>query len=604
MQTTLGRHLINKRIPEDMRSDSRVFNKKTSKAFFKELAEKHPEEYQDILHEVMQVGRVAATYHGRDTSVSINDLKLPPRLKEYRERLKTRIDAIAQNPIYSSEQKNNKIVELMKKAMPEIQEKMMDEGKGNSFVQGASAGYKANPTQIAQILFGDMLVADHKGRPIPIPGTHGYGQGVTPAEYWAGSYGSRTGYSAVQFATAQTGFLGKQLTGMAHKEMVTGEDCGAVDVGILRSGDDPEILGTVLAKVTKGIPAGTVVNKKILAKLRDEKVLIRSHTTCQQGEGVCQKCSGKRDQGEYPEVGSYLGTAVGRVVSEPITQGIGLSSKHSGGVVGLNDDVSGFDEVNQFVQVPKHFRGAAVLADIDGTVGAIKDAPQGGKYIQVGGKEIYVPPGREVEVKPGDVLSQGDILTDGTPNPREIAEYKGLGEGRAYFTDKYYDILKKNGGGTHKRNVETLAKAFFNRIRVTKEDGLQGYNVNDVVDYNEFQKRYQPREDARTTAPKQAKNRYLEKPYLHYTIGTRVTPRVIDNLREQGIDSIISHEADPGFKPEVKRVMDSASADSDWKVRMSGFGIQRSFLDAAQKGSLSKKDNTSYVPALMDPSRL
>jgi len=434
---------------------------------------------------------------------------------------------------------------------------------------------------------------------------HGYGEGVTPSEYWAGSYGSRRGYADVQFATAKTGFLGKQLASMAQRARVTGEDCGAVDVGMLVDGDDPEIMGSVLAKDMQGIKAGTVIEKKHLSQTKGKKPLVRSAMTCQQPEGLCQKCTGHRESGKFPPIGSFVGIDSARVISEPMTQQLGLSAKHTGGTLsGDSDELSGFDEVNQFVQIPKNFMGAASLAPIEGRVRNITKAPQGGNYINVYEEQVYVPPGRKIEVSPGDEVEAGDTLTDGTPNPADIARYKGLGEGRKYFQDKFYEILKKNGVPTHRRNVEILSRSFFDRVKVTRPDGVMGYIIGDVVPYGELQRDYQPREGSQSTLPKRSVGNYLEKPVLHYTIGTKITPKVAKFLESEGIDNVVVNREHPGFEPDVTRVMGMSAKDPDWKVRLAGFGIKSSLLESARQGSTSKHEQTSIIPKLMDPSRL
>lgn len=538
--------------------------------------------------------------------MSLKDLQLPPKMRTFREQLKSRIHDISQSPSLTHQQKNDQIVKILTSAMDKVQSKLVDEAadRGNGFALGVRNGLKGKPGQLMQLMFGDMINADHKGSPVPIPGIHGYGEGLTPTEFWAGSYASRRGYADVQFATARTGFLGKQLAGMAQRITVTGEDCGSGHLGIKSDGDDPDVLGSVLARDLNGIPSGTVLEKEHLSRIRGTQPLIRSVITCQQEEGVCQQCSGKQDQGRFPPLGAHIGITAARVVSEPMTQELGLSAKHTGGTLRGDEEITGFDEVNQFVQVPQNFKGASVLAPKDGIVQQIIKAPQGGHYVQVGPEQVYVPPNREIEVQKGDTVEAGDMLTDGTPNPAEIAVHKGLGAGRQYFNNKFYDILKKNGVGTSRKNIETLSRGFFNRVRITRPTGILGHNVDSIVPYSDIQREYKARADAQKQAPGRSVGRYLETPVLHYTVGTRITPRVAKAMQQEGVKTLTTHKNDPGFQPEVVRLMAHSATDPDWKVRMSGFGLKRSYLDAAQKGSTSKKDNTSYVPSLMDPLTL
>ena len=177
MAQTLGQYLIAEAIPEDMRDDSRVFNKKSSGRFFQELAEKHPEKYSKVLKSLMDISRVAGTEQGGMASVRLKDLRLPSKVMDYRNKLGGHIYAIQQNPRATSAQKNESIVNLMRTEMPKIQEMINTEtAKGdNALGESIKHGFRGNPVQLTQLLFGDMLVADQKGRAIPVPGMKGYG---------------------------------------------------------------------------------------------------------------------------------------------------------------------------------------------------------------------------------------------------------------------------------------------------------------------------------------------------------------------------------------------------------------------------------------------
>jgi len=75
-------------------------------------------------------------------------------------------------------------------------------------------------------------------------------------------------------------------------------------------------------------------------------------------------------------------------------------------------------------------------------------------------------------------------------------------------------------------------------------------------------------------------------------------------LEEQGVGRVLVNDTEPGFEPEVVRVMDVPSTDPDWKVRLAGFGLQKSFLEAARMGSSSPRKSTSPVSAVMNPTQL
>lgn len=605
-KTTIGRTLVNRALPEDMRSPVRELNKKQAKQLFQELAERYPDKYSDVMHSLDNIARTAATEYGGPASVSLHDLDLPPKIKQYRKKLNERIQRIAQDPNIPREEKSAKIVALMRRSTDIIQDKLEQEAgeRGNTFALSILKGIRGSPSQLTQILFGNRLMADQKGRPIPIPGLHGYGEGITDAEYWGDAYGSRAGYSQVQFATAKAGYLGKQMAQMAQRLKVTGNDCKTVN-GLPVDGGDPEIVGSVLARDIAGLKAGHVIEKKDLAKLEELRPVTRSVVTCKQKEGVCQKCSGKRDQGEFPAIGTYSGITAARIAAEPLVQVMSLSAKHAGPEVKEEEEeIGGFDEINQFLQVPKHFRGGAVVAPVDGRVTLISKAPQGGHYVKIGDKQLHIPINKEVKVKRGDKIEAGDIISSGLPNPADIGVYKGLGEGRRYFVDKFSEILRKNGVPTHRRNVEILARAFFDKVRITKPEGFEGWAPGEVVSYSDIQNRYKPRKGSKLARVKQAKGKYLEQPLLHYSIGTKVTPTVVKELSSAGINEVDVHPDPPGFEPFVVRAMSLVSHDPDWKTRLGAFNLKKSFLESATKGSASPHETTSPVPSLMDSSRL
>ena len=605
--TTMGRLLLEDAVPEDVMPPGTVLNKKAVSQVMERLARRYPEQYADILQSMIRISQVAGTEHGGDASIRLKDFRTPPKLRAYREKVKAELSGIAQNPMLSTKSKSEKMVKYMTRIVPKVLDKVKTELKerGGSLGTQLTQGLRGNPLQVAQILFGDMLVTDHKGRPIPIPGITSYSEGLTPAEYWAGTYSSRAGYASVQFATARAGYLGKQMTLAAQRQKVTGEDCGATNVGVSADGDDPDNIGMVLARDVNGLRAGHVVEKKDLPKLKDTEILLRSHLTCQQPEGVCQRCSGKREQGRFPAVGDYVGVTATKAIGEPLAQQLGLSAKHMGTVAKEDQrELEGFDEIEQFLQVPKHFVGGAAIADRDGTVNQIYKAPQGGMYVEISGNQIHVPANQKVTVKKGEKVEAGDSLSNGMPNPADIAKYKGLGAGRLYFAKQFGKILRDNGVPAHRRNIETLARGFFDRVRVTKPDGLLGYSPDDMVFYSDIQRQWKPRKGSELMKPERAVNRYLEVPLGHYSLGTRITPKVAKDLKKMGYSAVMTHLEDPGFEPAILQLRVIGNHDPDWKTGLVAFDLKRRFLEHARKGSFSPHTTTSYVPGLMDPTKL
>lgn len=603
--TTVGRMLLEKTLPPDLLPE-KPLDKKELARILTIAAEKSPDKYVDLVKNLADLGRETSTLHGRQTGAGIADLTPPPEVEEMRARIRAHVKTVTQDPKIPWEEKNKRIVDYLTGLSSQFREQTMESAAshGNAIALAAKHGFRGNALLTTQLLAGDLLVTDHKGRPIPVPGLHGYAEGTTPMEYFAGSYGSRKGYWDQQYATAQTGFFGKQLAYAAQRLRVTGDDCGTQN-GIPVEGRDPDNIGAVLANDVGDLKAGHTITKHDLPKLEDKEIMVRSHITCRQPAGVCKLCSGRRENGRFPTLGAYVGISSARTASEPLTQLLALASKHQGGTVGVqNQQVGGFESLKQFFNVPERFVGAASLAPEDGIVQNVRKAPQGGQFVTVNKTDVYVPDGLAVQVKKGDSVEAGDSLSDGLPNPREIVKYKGLGEGRVYFARKFRNLLQANGINMHRRHTETLSRAFLDRVRLLDDGAMENHRPGELVPYSDFQAAYKARPDAGMVETDRAQGRYLEQPVLHYTIGTRVVPSMVKRLKDAGISQVLTHSEPPGFEPEVFRIMDIPGSDPDWKVRMSGFYLQKNFLDAATHGSVSSPDSTAYVPALMDPTLL
>lgn len=278
------------------------------------------------------------------------------------------------------------------------------------------------------------------------------------------------------------------------------------------------------------------------------------------------------------------------------------NSKHSGGVIGADSGkaISGFAYVNQMIQVPKRFQNGAVHSTEDGRVSKVEAAPQGGYYIYINGIKHYVgrEQGREIPltVKIGDVVEAGDVLTEGIPNPAMIVKYKGIGEGRRAFVDQFRKAMKNMGQSSHRRNLEALSRGLISYVKLNDEYG--DYASDDIVPYAMIASGWEPRPGAVQRDARALTGYYLEKPILHYTIGTRIRPSVVKELESFGIKNIVAHKDPPPFDPEMVRGMEHVSKDPDWGTRLLGGYQKGSLLEAARRGAVSYTEGTSYVPAL------
>lgn len=275
------------------------------------------------------------------------------------------------------------------------------------------------------------------------------------------------------------------------------------------------------------------------------------------------------------------------------------SAKHTAGMTQSKKTYSGLGVIQQFTQSPEKFKDEGAVATKDGRVEKVEEAPQGGMYVTVGGKRHYILPGHEVEVKEGQVVEAGDQLAEGLVDPEDIVKYKGLGEGRKYWAERLNKILADSGAKTDKRNTEVLARAAIRHIRVTSQDGMGNYLPDDVVDYNAFQSSYTPNENTKTMKTEDAVGSYLQRPVLHYSIGTRITPTVAKFMKEHGHSQIDVDNTAPGFTPEMIRLRTASHANEDWLASQGTSYLAKQLNEASTEGDdTNVLENADWRPRL------
>ena len=604
LRTTIGQLLVNDALPAEMRDYTRVMDKKTIGKLLKELAEKHPDQYRDVAKKLSDVGRDVA-YTSGSQSFGLEHLRPTPCVYLSRLRLNKVIRDTLAGP-GTDQEKQDKIIEATAEEHDRLSKEILAEAKErhNPLSEQVQSGARGNPAQLKRLIGGDMLYVDHRENVIPFPVQTSFAEGLRPAEFWASTYGARKGLVDVKFATQDAGYFSKQLNQLAHRLMVTETDdpngpVHKVPRGLPMPTADPDNEGALLAHPAGGYPRNTTLTPKILKELDAngiKKILVRSPTVGGPGAGgVYARDVGIREKGTLPPLGDMVGIAAAQALSERLTQGQ-LGSKHSGGVKGEAKSVSGFEHVNQLVQVPETFKGGAAHAQVDGHVQDIHEAPAGGYYVNIAGQRHYVLPGFELKVKKGDTVEAGDMISEGIPNPKEITKHKGIGEGRRYFINAFCDAYRDSGMPFHRRNVELIARGLINHVELTDEDN--GHVSGDVVPYQELESTWAPRPGTKTLAPKHAIGKYLEAPVLHYTIGTQVKPSMVPTLDEFGVKEVDAHDDPPPFQPVMIRAMAAVSHDPDWMTRFLGSNQKRSLLDAVHRGSASDTRSTSFVPSL------
>ena len=486
-------------------------------------------------------------------------------------------------------------------AHSDLKERTYNEGlkRGNPLARQVLAKARGTQDQLASLMTSPGVYQDSKGKTIPIFINRAYAEGLDPHEYFAASYGARLGVITTKNGTRQAGYLGKLFSSAVIDSVVTEDDCGT-PYGIPVKTDDGDNVGSILARDTAGIPAGTVLTASVLSKLKSkhDEIMVRSPITCGSHKGLCKQCVGIREDGKFPQIGYHIGLNASSAMAEQLAQSA-LNTKHSGRKQkATGDDYAGFNVVKNLATVPSNFPDSAAIAERDGKVDSIVDAPQGGKIVTVDGEEHYVHPDMEVRVKEGDTVEAGDALSGGIVSPGDAVRLKGLGEGRRYFANRMTKAFKDSGYGIHRRNVEVLARSMINHVQVDDPDAAGQHLPGDVVTYSDWAYAYKPRKDAATLHPKKAVGHYLESPVMHYTVGTKVTKTMADQMHKFGVDSVLAHPRPVGVTPEMVSVVNVPEYGEDWMARLGSSYLQKRLLADVRSGATSNVHSLNPLPGI------
>lgn len=601
-ELTVGQLLIRRALPEDLADRNKNLDKKSLRKLFAELAERHPERYKQVLEQLSDIGREAAWRGG--ATVSLSGLSRSRAKEEVLAPVRKEVRKIIRNTRLSPEERNRRLIDVVSAASPDLQDALLAEARSekNPFYEQVVSGARGSAASLSSLRGADLLVTNQRGELVPVPIFSSYGEGLSPGEYFATSFGQRKGQLDVKLAVADAGFLSKQLNNATHRQVVTHEAPPErrLPVGLPVRTSDMDNAGAVLARDAGPFKAGEILTQRKLDKLRAEEVdevLVHSPITdYSEDGGLSSLAAGKRTKRGLSPIGENIGLSSAQALSERLSQGL-LDSKHSAGV-GVRVPKSGFEYINRLIQAPENFPEAGPLAEEEAEVLSVDDAPQGGKIVRTTDREYYLQDGLTPVVKPGDHLEPGDDLSDGTPHPSDLVRLRGMGEARRVYTEILGEALKNSGVAQNRRNLESITSGLLNWARVTNPDGLGDNIYDDVVPFNRLAATYVPRSTAQKTKISLARGRYLEEPVLHYTPGTRVTNRVLEDLKKWGIEDVITDENEPDFQPNMVRGVHSVYHDPDWRTRLGGFYTATAFKDSVRRGLTSDTRSTSYVPGV------
>lgn len=236
--TTVGTLLINEALPEDMRRDQWRLDKKGTHKLFMELAEKHPDQYKQVLRELSNIGKTAVWTEG--LSVSLAKLRRSRAKEQVLRPVRQKIRAILDDPSLSDTQRKDAIIDQLVQVSGPLQDAVLEEARaeGSPFAVQVDSGARGKKGSLSSLRGADLLATDQRDKFIPVPLMHSYAEGFTPAEYFAASYGQRKGQLDVKMCLSGSTLVRmadwsvKRIDEITPDEWVMGADIQGVQTPV------------------------------------------------------------------------------------------------------------------------------------------------------------------------------------------------------------------------------------------------------------------------------------------------------------------------------------------------------------------------------------
>jgi DNA-directed RNA polymerase subunit beta' len=367
LDTTVGRVLFNRIIPEELRYKNDVLDKKGLAALIAEAFDRLGlEKTIGFLDDLKDAGFGFATKSG--LTVGMDDLVVPSGKMAVIQRASKDVSHIVkqyEEGDITDGERYNKVIDTWTRATNEVGELMMealrqDRDGFNPIFMMSDSGSRGSKDQVRQLagMRGLMAKPQKKitgqiGEIIEMPIVANFLEGLSVLQYFISTHGARKGLADTALKTADAGYLTRRLVDVAQDVIVTVPDCGTImgiDISALKEGEEiiealsDRIRGRVTVDdVLDPITGDVIVESNemltwdLSALIEDrgvEHVKIRSVLTCEAKRGVCALCYGTNlATGRLVEKGEAVGVIAAQSIGEPGTQ-LTLRTFHIGGVAG------------------------------------------------------------------------------------------------------------------------------------------------------------------------------------------------------------------------------------------------------------------------------
>ncbi len=448
IETTVGRMLFNDILPKGMPFYNIRLDSKTLGSIIQDGYRLLGREMTiQLLDGIKEFGFKAATRAG--LSLSIHDLKAPPRKLEVLKKAEDEVARIQKNyerGIITEGERYNQVVDcwtharevLWKDVMETLRDDTLNgERYLNPMYMMAISGARGGIQQIGQLAGMRGLMAKPSGKIIENPIKANFREGLSVLEYFSSTHGSRKGLADTALKTADSGYLTRKLADVAQNIVINEHDCGTPN-GVTRSvvyqGDKVVVpmWKVCVGRVSRQDVVDRQTKEKIvlendlitegrarhIERLGYDKLMVRSPLTCESPYGICAMCYGMDlSNGRLAEEGTAVGIVAAQSIGEPGTQ-LTMRTFHIGGTAHRTVAESevrcmkeGTVEFSNLRWVETKTKEVVVLSR-----GEIRVLDRGGEEQD----RYLMPSGAILKIKNGQKVTPGTVLAKWDPHVTPI----------------------------------------------------------------------------------------------------------------------------------------------------------------------------------------
>ncbi len=393
--------------------------------------------------------------------------------------------------------------EVRERVNAEVSKSLSTDNPVYSIIDSGARGSWSQPNQMIGM---KGLVSNPKNEIIELPIKSSYKEGFRVLEYFIATHGARKGSTDTALRTASAGYLTRRLVDAAQDVLIEAEDCDTTEGFTLNRQEGDEYgcsfaerlysrtcLEDIRVDRKLVVRAGEIISRDAAKQIHSSKIVavrVRSPIACKLLSGICAACYGLDLAKNKPiAVGEAVGIVAAQSIGEPGTQ-LTLRTFHVGGVAGI-DITHGLPRVEEIFEA-RPPKGKAPLVKREGVVEHIEErgllrvvkVRHSAAKVKSGRgatDEYIVLSGIVLSVKVGDKVAQGQALSEGSLDLREVLAYRGLEAVEHYIVNEVQRIYVPEGASIHDKHIGVIVRQMLSRVSV-QDPGDTDLMPGDVVE--------------------------------------------------------------------------------------------------------------------------